>query len=88
MGLSGAGTRDTPMNIDVTHVDAQGLDCPMPLLLAKRALNGMTVGQQLELLATDGASQRDFEVFVQQTGHLMVASSEAEGVYTFLIEKR
>lgn len=59
----------------------------MPLLLAKRALNSMEVGQQLHLQATDGASQRDFEVFAQQTGHALLSSEELDGVFSFLIKK-
>jgi TusA-related sulfurtransferase len=70
------------------EVDATGLDCPMPLLLAKRALNGMTAGQTLTLRATDSASQRDFQVFTDQTGHKLLSSSEEAGVYTFLIQKQ
>lgn len=70
------------------QVDARGLDCPMPLLLAKRALNAMEAGQQLRLQATDSASQRDFEIFAQQTGHALLASEELDGVFTFLIKKR
>lgn len=69
------------------RLDARGLDCPMPLLKAKRALNGMDAGQRLEVVATDQGSVRDFEVFAQQSGHALLASSEHEGVYTYLLEK-
>ena len=59
--------------IDV-EVDALGLTCPMPLLKAKRALNGMSAGQHLRVLATDPGSLRDFEVFSAQSGHALLAS--------------
>ena len=72
----------------VTEVDACGLDCPMPLLKAKRALNGMQSGERLRLLATDTGSQRDFQVFAEQSGHLLLDADERDGVFIYLIEKR
>jgi len=73
---------------DVIEVDARGLACPMPLLQAKRALNGMAVGQRLRVLATDRGSVRDFRVFAEQSGHRLLESEEAGGVYRYLLEKR
>ena len=75
------------MDTPVKEVDATGLDCPMPLLLAKRALNAMDAGQRLLLRATDSTAQRDFQVFTEKTGHRLVSVEEEQGVYTFLIEK-
>ena len=72
---------------DLVELDARGLDCPMPLLKAKRALNGMDPGQRLEVIATDQGSVRDFEVFASQSGHALLEFSEHEGVYTYLLEK-
>ncbi len=72
---------------DLIEVDAIGLACPMPLLKAKRALNGMQVGQRLRVLATDQGSVRDFQVFAEQSGHLLLDSGEANGIYTYLLEK-
>lgn len=69
------------------EVDARGLACPMPLLKAKRALNGMVVGQRLRVLATDQGSVRDFRVFAEQSGHLLLDSDETDGVYSYLMEK-
>lgn len=71
----------------VIEVDATGLDCPMPLLKAKRALNGMQIGQRLRVLATDQGSVRDFRVFAEQSGHRLLDSAELQGVYTYLLEK-
>jgi tRNA 2-thiouridine synthesizing protein A len=73
--------------LDVIEVDARGLACPMPLLKAKRALNAMRVGQRLRVLATDQGSVRDFRVFAEQSGHLLLDSDETDGVYRYLMEK-
>ena len=73
--------------LDTIELDARGLDCPMPLLKAKRALNAMEVGQRLRVLATDQGSVRDFKVFAQQSGHALLASDETDGVYIHLIQK-
>ena len=72
---------------EVVEVDAKGLDCPMPLLKAKRALNAMQAGQRLRILATDQGSVRDFKVFAEQSGHQLLASDEADGVYIHLLQK-
>ncbi len=72
---------------DLIELDATGLACPMPLLKAKRALNAMQVGQQLRVLATDQGSVRDFRVFAEQSGHLLLRSEEAGGIYTYLLQK-
>lgn len=74
--------------LDLVEVDAIGLACPMPLLQAKRALNAMQVGQRLRVLATDQGSVRDFRVFAEQSGHLLLDSTETDGVYTYLLEKK
>ncbi len=73
--------------LDLVEVDATGLACPMPLLKAKRALNAMQVGQRLRVLATDQGSVRDFRVFAEQSGHLLLDSAEVDGVYSYLLEK-
>jgi TusA-related sulfurtransferase len=72
---------------ELIEVDATGLACPMPLLQAKRALNGMQVGQRLRVLATDRGSVRDFRVFAEQSGHRLLESDESGGVYRYLLEK-
>ena len=84
--LNSAGVRvpETP----TTELDARGLDCPMPLLKAKRALNGMRGGERLRVLATDKGSVRDFEVFARQSGHPLISSEERDGVFIHVIEKQ
>ncbi len=72
----------------VTEVDARGLQCPMPLLKAKRALNQLASGEQLRVLATDSGSWRDFAVFSEQSGHLLLESLHEGEVYSYLLQKR
>lgn len=74
---------------DPFELDVTGLDCPMPLLKAKRALNAMACGERLRVLATDQGSVRDFKVFSEQSGHRLLSTEESpEGVYIHLLEKR
>ena len=70
------------------ELDVQGLDCPMPLLKAKRALNGMEGGERLRVLATDPGSVRDFETFARLSGNVLLESHADAGVYTFVLQKR
>ncbi len=72
---------------DTVEVDARGDQCPMPLLKAKRALNGMDSGQCLRVRATDQGSLRDFQVFAEQSGHSLLSSEEVEGVYIHVLRK-
>lgn len=60
----------------------------MPLLMAKRALNALTAGQTVGLLATDPGSLRDFEVFARQSGHELLEAREAEGEFHLRLRKR
>ncbi len=69
------------------EVDASGLNCPLPILRAKKALNSMEKGQKLRIFTTDKGSVRDFEAFTQQTGNPLLETSEEQGTYTFIIEK-
>ncbi|MBA6414240.1 sulfurtransferase TusA family protein [Parahaliea sp. F7430] len=72
---------------EIQEVDATGLQCPMPLLMAKRALNTMHSGERLRVLSTDQGSQRDFRVFAEQSGHILLASDERDGLYIHLLRK-
>ncbi|HEY3563973.1 MAG TPA: sulfurtransferase TusA family protein, partial [Casimicrobiaceae bacterium] len=60
------------------EVDARGLNCPLPILRTKKALNDMTSGQTIRVTATDPASVRDFEAFARQTGHQRGEPGEAD----------
>ncbi|SDV50128.1 TusA-related sulfurtransferase [Chitinasiproducens palmae] len=70
------------------EVDARGLNCPLPILRAKKALADMDSGQVLRVLATDPGSQRDFAAFAKQTGNQIVESSVEDKVFVFLMRRR
>ncbi|RVT87893.1 sulfurtransferase TusA family protein [Inhella crocodyli] len=63
-------------------IDVRGFNCPMPILKTKKALADMQSGQVLRILATDPGSMRDFQSFAKQTGHTLLAQSEAGGEFT------
>ncbi len=69
-----------------TTLDAKGLNCPLPILRAKKAIKDVPSGGTLEVLATDPGSVADFEAFCRATGHGLVESGEEGGVYRFLIK--
>jgi len=58
------------------ELDASGLNCPLPILRAKKSLNGMDAGQVLHIIATDPGSVKDFEAFARQTGNELMESKE------------
>jgi len=69
-------------------LDAQGLNCPLPILKTKKALQKMDEGQVLEVLSTDAGSVKDIEAFCKQTGNILLGVEENEGKYIFNIEKK
>jgi tRNA 2-thiouridine synthesizing protein A len=69
------------------ELDARGLNCPLPILKAKKAINKIDSGEVLRIIATDPGSVKDFEAFTKQTGHDLVETSETGGEFTFLIKK-
>ena len=69
------------------ELDARGLNCPLPILRAKKTLNAMTGGQILKIMATDPGSVKDFEAFAEQTGNELLDSSEVEGEFHFTLKK-
>lgn len=70
------------------ELDASGMNCPLPLLKAKQALNSMASGQVLKVIATDAGSVRDFKAFTDLAGHEMLASDEINGQYIYQIRKK
>lgn len=72
----------------IAELDATGLNCPMPLLKAKKALNGLAGGARLRVVATDPGSVRDFQVFSEQSGNVLLESKQEGGRYTYLLQKR
>lgn len=69
------------------ELDATGLNCPLPILRAKKSLAGMSAGQVLHIIATDPGSVKDFEAFAKQTGNELMESKEEGGKFLFLIKK-
>ncbi len=70
------------------ELDARGLNCPLPILRAKKALNDLGGGQTLRIIATDPGSVKDFQAFAKQTGNELLESSETGGEFVFLIKKK
>jgi tRNA 2-thiouridine synthesizing protein A len=70
-----------------TFLDTKGLNCPLPILKAKKAIKGLTSGDTLKVDSTDPGSVKDFEAFCRSTGNKLLESKEAGGVYTYVIEK-
>jgi tRNA 2-thiouridine synthesizing protein A len=75
------------MNFD-QEFDASGLNCPLPILKAKKALAGIESGQVLHIIATDPGSVKDFEAFSRQTGNPLLESGEENGKYSFYIKRK
>ncbi len=69
------------------ELDARGLNCPLPILRAKKSLNGLEAGQVLRIIATDPGSVKDFEAFCKQTGNELMDSKETSGEFEFHIKK-
>ncbi len=68
-------------------LDTSGLNCPLPILKTKKALNKMTTGQILEVISTDSGSVKDIEAFCNQTGNKLISNVADGGKYIFTIEK-
>ena len=69
-------------------LDTQGLQCPLPLLKAKRALSQLQPGQTLKVVASDAGSQRDFSAWAEIAGHKLHQNQCIDSVFHYLIEKR
>jgi|TARA_B110000902_G_scaffold89494_1_gene106332 tRNA 2-thiouridine synthesizing protein A len=76
------------MSVIIVDVDTTGLMCPLPLLKAKKALNGVDSGDRVRVTSTDQGSWRDFSVFTEQSGHLLLDRREVSGIYTYLLQKK
>jgi tRNA 2-thiouridine synthesizing protein A len=75
------------MNFD-RELDARGLNCPLPILRAKKALGEMQSGQILHILATDPGSVKDFSAFAKQTGNELLSSVENNKEFEFFIKRK
>ena len=70
------------------EVDARGLNCPLPILRAKKALAGLASGQVLRILSTDPGSARDFQAFARQTGHELLRTESGDREWAFYLRHR
>ncbi|HEX2333944.1 MAG TPA: sulfurtransferase TusA family protein [Burkholderiales bacterium] len=75
------------MNFD-KELDARGLNCPLPILRAKKALNDMQSGQVLKIVATDPGSVKDFQAFAKQTGNDLLSHAAAQKEFTFYLKRK
>ena len=73
--------------ISTTTLDARGLNCPLPILKTRKALNALSSGETLKVIATDPGSVKDIDSFCNQTGNQLLTSMEEQGDYTFVIQK-
>ncbi|MDE0993559.1 MAG: sulfurtransferase TusA family protein [Rhodospirillales bacterium] len=71
-----------------TTLDLKGLSCPLPVLKANKAIKELIPGDLLEILATDPAAPKDFEVFCENTGHDLTSSTEEDGVFIITMTKQ
>jgi len=69
------------------ELDATGLNCPLPILRAKKSLAALSSGQVLRIVATDPGSVKDFEAFAKQTGNELLESKEEGGKFVFRMKK-
>jgi tRNA 2-thiouridine synthesizing protein A len=70
------------------EIDTRGLNCPLPILKAKKALADMNSGQVLKVVATDPGSVRDFQAFARQTGNELVEQSSADEEFVHFLRRR
>jgi tRNA 2-thiouridine synthesizing protein A len=75
------------MNFD-KELDARGLNCPLPILRAKKTLNEMQTGQVLKIVATDPGAVKDFQAFAKQTGNDLLSHAEADREFTFFMKRK
>ncbi len=70
------------------EIDTRGLNCPLPILKAKKALAEMLSGQTLRVVATDAGSVRDFQAFAKQTGNELVSQETVGGEHFTVLKRR
>ncbi|AFU47373.1 tRNA 2-thiouridine synthesizing protein A [Acidovorax delafieldii] len=70
------------------EIDTRGLNCPLPILKAKKALSDMASGQLLKVVATDNGSLRDFQAFAKQTGNELVEQQTVGEEYIHVLRRR
>lgn len=69
------------------ELDLSGLNCPLPILKAKKAIKSLVQGNVIHIITTDPGSLKDFEAFAKQTGNELLDAEEGDGEYHFLIRR-
>jgi len=78
-----------PLNIAADkEIDTRGLNCPLPILRAKKALADMLQGQVLKVVSTDPGSDRDFQAFCKQTGNQLLEQQNVGKDYIHFLKRR
>jgi len=70
------------------ELDTRGLNCPLPILKAKKALAELSSGDLLRVVCTDPGSTRDFQAFARQTGHELVEQSSSADEFVHVLKRR
>ena len=69
------------------ELDTSGLNCPLPIIKAKKEINAMDAGQTLKIISTDPGAVKDFESFATQTGNELLSTEEKDNKFYFLLKK-
>ena len=69
------------------ELDTSGLNCPLPIIKAKKEMNTMDAGQTLKIISTDPGAVKDFESFANQTGNELLSTEEKDSKFYFLLKK-
>jgi tRNA 2-thiouridine synthesizing protein A len=78
----------TPTTTSTRELDARGLNCPLPILKAKKALADMVSGELLKVVSTDPGSVRDFQAFAKQTGNELVKQDSEGKEFVHVLKRR
>jgi TusA-related sulfurtransferase len=70
------------------EIDTRGLNCPLPILKAKKALSEMSTGQTLKVVSTDAGSVRDFQAFARQTGNELIEQQTVNEEFVHVLRRR
>ena len=70
------------------ELDCRGMNCPLPILKTKKAIEQLNSGQILKMVATDPGSANDMDAWAKRTGNEIVASEEADGEYTYYVKRK
>lgn len=75
------------MSEEAQELDARGLNCPLPIIRAKKAIQDLAEGEVLKLVATDPGANKDVESFCTQSGNELLSAEEQDGTFVFYLKK-